>query len=841
MNSPKQQNSSSVQAVIGNDDLLTEILFRLPARSVLKFKFVSMRWLSIISGSSFAIRHTHFNPHTISSLIFKVSYYLKRPPSFRYVSLDGKSLVNNSSDFLNFDPNNAGRSYVYNSCNGLLLCSKRRGYSFERSILTDYIFNPSTRQFAILPPRPGQGNHFNRIQLAFDPSKSPSYQVVCTHFFNSVIKIYVYSSDTKDWRLSANEENFDSLSVNFDKGVFWNRAIHWMSLMGNGFSFFLDKESFQTIPRPPLPENWHDQNFGYFGESGGNLHFIGLVAANQTNPDDFTSLDMSSDQSIVVYALEKGCSEWFVKYCLQMNAIVLAYPKKYCLQTNAIAMAHPGVIEYLTFSPFSEIVLSFIEGNSEAGPLLVMRIPGDILSYSFKGKTFKKILSLPPFDHASYCAFKHGETLSWSFVERDNETGPLLVMNIPDSPKQKKSSSVDAVIDNDDLLTGILVRLPAKSVLKFKLVCKKWLYIISHPSFAIHHTYLNPHTISALILKLSFLFNKPSSYQYVSLDGKSLVTVPSDFLRFDHKNPGSTFVSQSCNGLLLCSRRRWYSGERTESTDHYVFNPTTRQFAILPPPAGQGIHFNWIQLAFDPSKSPRYQVVCTHFLNSVLKIQVYSSETKDWKLCVNQENFDSLCVNFANCVVWNGALHWISPMGNGFSFLLDKECLQKIPRPPLPENWQVHNFRYFGESGGHLHFIGFQASNINPDDLSMGIISPYMSTDQSPDQSIVVYAMEGGCSKWFIKYSLHINAITMACPGMIEDPPVLPFSAKVSVKVLSFIDESDEKGPLMVLNIPGGIISYSFKDKTFNNIWSFAPFKHAICDAFNYTETLSWI
>ncbi|KAF9662909.1 hypothetical protein SADUNF_Sadunf18G0103400 [Salix dunnii] len=61
-----------------------------------------------------------------------------------------------------------------------------------------------------------------------------------------------------------------------------------------------------------------------------------------------------------------------------------------------------------------------------------------------------------------------------------------------------------------------------------------------------------------------------------------------------------------------------------------------------------------------------------------------------------------------------------NPMGIGFSFFHENECLQTIPRPPLPEN---QNFRYFGESGCYLHFIGLLAGNQNPDDLKVAFIS----------------------------------------------------------------------------------------------------------------------
>ncbi|KAJ6346617.1 hypothetical protein OIU76_003321 [Salix suchowensis] len=373
-------------------------------------------------------------------------------------------------------------------------------------------------------------------------------------------------------------------------------------------------------------------------------------------------------------------------------------------------------------------------------------------------------------------------------------------------PKQNPLSSVDAVFGNDDLVTEILLRVPAKAVLKLKLVSKNWLSIISPASFAIRHTRRNRHTVSALLLRFSSFFKEPPTHKHVSLDGKSLVYLSYDFLDFDPDNPEcfSTYISQSCNGLLLCPKWRWCSAERSKPTD-YIFNPTTRQFALLPLPPNEGKYFTRIHLVFDPSVSPHYRVVCIQFFNSELKIYVYSSETTDWKLSVKLDNFDLLSVNFTNGVSWNGAVHWMSPSGNGLSFLLDMDCLQTIPRPPLPENWQDQDFRYFGESGGQLHFIGILAGNQNPDDLNMGIVSSAMSDDQSSDQSIVVYSMERGCSKWFAKYCLHMNAIVMAYPEITEDkdPTASPFSGKKGFDLLSFIEEKDEEEALLVMRISG--------------------------------------
>ncbi|KAF9688627.1 hypothetical protein SADUNF_Sadunf01G0008000 [Salix dunnii] len=149
---------------------------------------------------------------------------------------------------------------------------------------------------------------------------------------------------------------------------------------------------------------------------------------------------------------------------------------------------------------------------------------------------------------------------------------PSSMMN---SPKQKNSSSIDAVLGVDDLITEIL----------------KWLSI-PRPS-------------------LLFDFKQPPIQEYVSLDGKSL-------LNYDYflNNLPARYLRKS-----IC-------------------------FSVLQWPAF----------------------------------------TKHWKLSVNQDKFRSSFVNFANVVSWNDSVYGISPMGNDFSFLPDKDCLQTITRPPLPEN-----------------------------------------------------------------------------------------------------------------------------------------------------------
>ncbi|KAF9662919.1 hypothetical protein SADUNF_Sadunf18G0104400 [Salix dunnii] len=57
---------------------------------------------------------------------------------------------------------------------------------------------------------------------------------------------------------------------------------------------------------------------GYFVESGGYLHFTGLVADDMKV--GISSPDMHDDQTIAAYAMKTGCSRWFLKYCCILSA-----------------------------------------------------------------------------------------------------------------------------------------------------------------------------------------------------------------------------------------------------------------------------------------------------------------------------------------------------------------------------------------------------------------------------------------------------------------------------------------------------------------------------------------
>ncbi|KAF5932781.1 hypothetical protein HYC85_028952 [Camellia sinensis] len=252
-------------------------------------------------------------------------------------------------------------------------------------------------------------------------------------------------------------------------------------------------------------------------------------------------------------------------------------------------------------------------------------------------------------------------------------------------------------------------------------------------------------------------------------------------------DPSDLRILQSCNGLLLC-----------RGLHLYIYNPTTSQFATLPQPPRRVLAplrcyttFYAYNLAFDPSKSPHYKVVSINFswgLPNHYELDIVSSETGLWSPSADPFNGD---VSFNPGVFLNGALHWISTSG-GDSFVL-KRC-----RCLLSLTVGRSRLRYFGESRDHLHLIeiyGPRTTQFN------------------------VYAMERDYRGWFVKYRVDIDAIPNAFLEMIRsslDPSDLHYYQFV---ILGLIREEKDEESFLVLHIPGKVIRYNFRNKSFRELF----------------------
>ncbi|KAH7541896.1 F-box protein At5g07610 [Ziziphus jujuba] len=379
-----QTPSLSAEIVANNDDLLTEILVRLPIKLLLAFKSVSKRWLALISNPHFCRRRTP---------LYKPNCGLFSPPRYRigagtstnlvydYVNLSSpvQSRIPNKPLRLSFTTDPMGGIKIMHSCNGLLLCSSHRG---PDRWIKYYVYNPPTKHYTILPQLPvrsGGRRSIMGFSLAFDPSKSPRYKVVCVRSLRSMqnqLDFEIYSSEMGPWRLSS-ESFFSPISthnLHFNVSEFWNGAVPWITTWDNweaagGLYFNVEKERLSQMPVPPLlvedsEENRNQRNFICFGEYGDHLHLLEIY----NPPSTYFN----------VYEMQTDYSGWFVKFRVDVAQVA-----ERCI------LAVQDLYRFL-LSNLICVVCSEVDEQS----YMVMHLPDAIVKYYLKTNSLMKLCDI---------------------------------------------------------------------------------------------------------------------------------------------------------------------------------------------------------------------------------------------------------------------------------------------------------------------------------------------------------------------------------------------------------------------------------------------------------------
>lgn len=164
--------------------IMLDILNRLPIKSIGRCRCVSKQLQSLTFDPTFIQTHASLAP--ISGFI--VSQY--------YFPMDGACEPSAISN----DPTLS----VVASCNGLVLLHHSKEFSMNKSLFL-FLCNPLTgKQHVIASPE--STSFSNTFLLAFDPSTSPStFKVVGFGKVAGVLKMHVYSSKTRSWKLLERE------------------------------------------------------------------------------------------------------------------------------------------------------------------------------------------------------------------------------------------------------------------------------------------------------------------------------------------------------------------------------------------------------------------------------------------------------------------------------------------------------------------------------------------------------------------------------------------------------------------------------------------------------------
>ncbi|XP_048135109.1 putative F-box protein At3g16210 [Rhodamnia argentea] len=236
----------------------------------------------------------------------------------------------------------------------------------------------------------------------------------------------------------------------------------------------------------------------------------------------------------------------------------------------------------------------------------------------------------------------------------------------------------------EDIETLILLRLPVKSLLRFKCVCKRWSSLISTPQFA--KTHLESAAPSPRIL---FLTNPPQSVNCESLrddDHAAHEGLPLTQLQSPIEAPDgcSAHIVGYCNGLVCL-----------EYDDHRIvvlWNPATGESRNIPNASYRDHRATICGLGYDPStddyKLLRHcRVTDAYGFPEYNVFDVFALKTGSWRRVHDKHDDLKYCREVGTYV--NGFLHWLVRGRDPWerkkivSFGMSREKFADVLLPPL--------------------------------------------------------------------------------------------------------------------------------------------------------------
>ncbi|XP_076883788.1 F-box protein At5g07610-like [Bidens hawaiensis] len=279
--------------------------------------------------------------------------------------------------------------------------------------------------------------------------------------------------------------------------------------------------------------------------------------------------------------------------------------------------------------------------------------------------------------------------------------------------------------------------------------------------------------------------NIVSEYDFVPLDTRIPVPLPNNFTLDSDK----VEILQSCNGLILC--------HDIKLDQFIVCNPSMKRFKTIPqsPYEKPGVrHPGGWRIAFDPSKSTHYKLVCAlpiydyRYVHSIdVQIQIYSSKTCEWSVTNLREKYDNRYTRgFNHGIYWNDAIHWLDTENKNWHNMLDiAERLIKTRPQTLVNNCHTYNDKKLFESRGCLLLV----------------------CSQKFLQQLHIYEMIGWNIGWSLKYRVNLNELLM------------PFPNTFYSRVRSIVMGDKDEDSFLVMEMCGQIVQYNIGLKTLLKIY----------------------
>ncbi|KAH6804189.1 hypothetical protein C2S51_032436 [Perilla frutescens var. frutescens] len=596
-------------------NVITEILLRLPVKSLSCFKSVSKEWCSLISSSDFVKAHlkisTMNNEHIHDKLIFGSNTFPMDLYTCSIYSLIEGSILsdpvypttdeNLPFDQVKFDCPFAESDdliWLVGSCHGLVCVS------LSPNIIV--LWNPITRKSNLIPDSGTDLDlDYYGITYGFGYDELHNdYKVV--EFFSAecetgvyVTQVKVYSVRTNSWKIVSNWPGGDTFG---GSGKFLNGAVHW-SVWG------LDK-----------PGDW-------------------VIISHDLATDIFIQLPMPNfddDDVRVDVKILKGCLAVCCEYNVYMDVWVM---KEYGIRESWTKLVRIPFFLDLRDHKFIRPC-----------PLFLLMDGRILINY---GSTISISDASNSESHQFSTAFAaEATTFSESLVSPNFDDEFIFGGTLP-----------------QEIITEVLLRLPVKSLLRFKSVSKEWLSLISSSNFVMAHLKISTKNNAYIHDKL--IFGSKTFYMDLytcSISSLMMGSVPNPIYPVTDENspfdlvwcdnlsfePGdSLWLVGSCNGLVCVA---------VDASSIILWNPTIRKSKLIPD-SGTDMDFEYFSITYAfgyDELHDDYKVV--EFFGAAretgvyeTELKVYSMRTNSWKVLSNWPGRDTFG---GPGKFLNGAIHW---------------------------------------------------------------------------------------------------------------------------------------------------------------------------------------
>ncbi|KAH7846417.1 hypothetical protein Vadar_013800 [Vaccinium darrowii] len=240
------------------EDLLAEILWRLPVKLLLRSKSVCKKWYSLIENPSFiSLQHNRTSIAATENNCLLVNQFLGGGNGNIILSFVPHETPTEDIEIFFAGLDVSKKLVLLGPCNGVI-CLTRQGFNS-----TIVMCNPSIREFRVLPEPSYKKDYLANLGFGFDPFTN-AYKVVKFGYLNPDFsnwefdeRIEIYDLSTDSWRevdtVSPVEFGFRCC---YEPCTSWNGDCYWYAYCTSDeqaiFRFRMSDEVFDEIPVPDV-------------------------------------------------------------------------------------------------------------------------------------------------------------------------------------------------------------------------------------------------------------------------------------------------------------------------------------------------------------------------------------------------------------------------------------------------------------------------------------------------------------------------------------------------------------------------------------------------------------